>query len=117
MRFRFPSLDQIHELTVVPTMAVDLGFGASKSCGLAWQASIGETRIKQMSFGQCVETVADFISEHADSCLVIEAPLSGLFDPDGNPTGRMPFERTTINGEPKPRYWYVQGGAVVCLSA
>src|SRR5215211_2772008 len=117
MRFRFPASDQIHELTEVPTMAVDLGFGVSRSCGLAWQALDGDNQARRVNFGQCVEAVADFLSENVDSCLIIEAPLSGLFDSNGNPKGRLPFERTIVNGRTISRYWYVQGGAVVCLSA
>lgn len=117
MRFRFPAPDQIHELADVPTMAVDLGFGASNSCGLAWQNTDGETQPKQMNFGQCVEAVTAFLSGYVDSALIIEAPLSGLFDPKGNPKGRLPFEKVIINSRTKTRYWYVQGGAVVGLSA
>jgi hypothetical protein len=117
MRFNFPGRDQIHELTSVPTMAVDLGFGASKSCGLTWQNPNGEIRTRLVDFGQCVETVADFLSDNVDSTLIIEAPLSGLFDLSGNPRGRLPFEKVSIDGKSRSRYWYVQGGAVVALSA
>ena len=98
-------------------MAVDLGFGVSRSCGLAWQALDSDNQARRVNFGQCVEAVADFLSENVDSCLIIEAPLSGLFDSNGNPKGRLPFERTIVNGRTISRYWYVQGGAVVCLSA
>ena len=99
-------------------MAVDLGFGASKSCGLAWQQlPDGETHVRHVNFGRCVETVADFLSDNVDSCLIVEAPLSGLFDSSGNPTGRLPFESAIVDGRTKSRYWYMQGGAVVGLSA
>jgi hypothetical protein len=98
-------------------MAVDLGFGASKSCGLAWQNPNSEIRVKQVNFGQCVEAVVEFLSGSVDSTLIIEAPLSGLFDPNGNPKGRLPFERVFTDGKIQTRYWYLQGGAVVTLSA
>jgi hypothetical protein len=117
MRFRFPRGDQIHEVANLPAMAVDLGFGAAKSCGLAWQVPGGDPKVKCVNFGRCVEEVAGFLSQNAESALIVEAPLSGLFDPSGNPIGRTPFERSTINGRTSLRYWYVQAGAAVGLGA
>lgn len=98
-------------------MAVDLGFGASKSCGLAWQIPDGERQTKVVSFGECVKHVAKFVSKNSDSALIVEAPLSGLFDPVGNPKGRLPFERVNAGGRTGMRYWYVGAGAAVGLGA
>lgn len=117
MRLRFPEGKRIYETVSLPAMAVDLGFGAAKSCGLAWQIVPGEPQVKRVDFGRCVEEVARFLSENTESALIVEAPLSGLFDPLGNPKGRTPFERSTINGKTSLRYWYVQAGAAVGLGA
>jgi len=117
MNLRFPQRDEIREIASKPVMAVDLGFGAHKSCGLAWQTPSGERQVKVMNFGRCVEHIAEFISENHDSALSVEAPLSGLFGSSGNPKGRTQFERTRVAGRTVTRYWYVGAGAAVGLGA
>lgn len=119
MRFHFPQRDGIHEAADLPIMAVDLGFASkkTKSCGLAWQLPDDETRSEVTGFGRCVERVAGFLAENTNSALVVEAPLSGLFDSADNPKGRIPFEKVSVDGKTKTRYWYVQSGAAVGLGA
>jgi hypothetical protein len=100
-------------------MAVDLGFAGrqKKSCGLAWIASDEEPQTERANFGQCVEKVAAFLSKNASSVLIVEAPLSGLFDSSGSPKGRAPFEKVKADGTTDTRYWYVGPGAAVGLGA
>jgi hypothetical protein len=110
----------MQDVVNLPVMAVDLGFAGrrSKSCGLAWQFGPGdETRTKHVSFGCCTEEAAEFLSANTNSALIVEAPLSGLFDAHGNPKGRLPFESSTISGRTAHRYWYVGAGASVGLGA
>lgn len=99
-------------------MAVDLGFAGKrkKSCGLAWTTSNGEPQSECASFGQSIQRVAAFLERNTNSVLVVEAPLSGLFDSSGNPKGRMPFEKK-IDGSTDTRYWYVGAGAAVGFGA
>jgi hypothetical protein len=119
MRFRFLQRDEIYTAASLPIMAVDLGFAGKKtrSCGLAWKARGGECQTEVTTFGRCVEHVARFVSENPNSALIVEAPLSGLFDSSGNPKGRLPFEKSCVSGEARTRYWYVQSGAAVGLGA
>jgi hypothetical protein len=117
MKLRCPQRDEICELVDSPAMAVDLEFGASKSCGLAWQLPDDEIGTETVSFGQCVKHVAGFLTENPNSALVVEAPLSGLFDSADNPKGRMPFEKVSVDDKIKTRYWFVQSGAAVGLGA
>ncbi len=73
---------------------MDLGFAKreKKSCGLAWQkAPDCELESSRSNFGQCVDEVAQFLAKNSESVLVVEAPLSGLFDSEGNPKPRLPF--------------------------
>ncbi len=115
----FPQRNKVREAANLPTIAVDLGFAGrnTRSCGLAWTTSDGELRIERANFAQCVEKVAAFLSNNARSVLVVEAPLSGLFDSSGNPKGRVPFERAEVGGKTDTRYWYVGAGAAVGLGA
>lgn len=115
MRFRFPQYNEIHEISEQPIVAVDLGFANSKkSCGIAFQETRREEcRVESLDFGQCVESTVKFLLENTDSVLIVEAPLSGLFDSTGNPKGRLPFEKA----EGKTRYWYAGPGAAVGLGA
>ena len=118
MNLRFPQRDEIREVANLPTMAVDLGFASKKkSCGLAWQVRSEVCRPERSDFGRCIEKVAAFLSDNANSVLVVEAPLSGLFNTDGNPTGRTPFEEASVAGKTDRRYWYVGAGAAVGLGA
>lgn len=119
MNFRFPQREHICEMADKPTMAVDLGFAyKSKSCGLAWKIQDNnERQPENVNFARCIEEVATFLSKHDDSALIVEAPLSGLFDSSGNPKGRTPFERRMIDSQTRTRYWYVGPGAAVSLGA
>lgn len=117
MKLLFPQRDEIHTIFSMPVMAVDLGFGANKTCGIAWQVPGSECQAEVLSFGGCAERVAGFISENANAALIVEAPLSGLFDSAGNPKGRIPFEKTSVDGRTVTRYWYVGAGAAVGLGA
>lgn len=118
MKFNFPQRDHIHEMASKPAMAVDLGFaGKSRSCGLAWKIQDNERQPERVNFGRCIEEVTEFLSGNNDSVLIVEAPLSGLFNSSGNPKGRTPFESSVIDGQPKTRYWYVGAGAAVSLGA
>jgi hypothetical protein len=107
----------MQDIVNLPVMAVDLGFGAGKTCGLAWQVSGAEPQVEVLTFARCVERVAQFVSDKPRAVLIVEAPLSGLFDSAGNPKGRVPFERASIGGRTTTRYWYVGAGAAVGLGA
>ncbi|WP_152670590.1 hypothetical protein [Rubrobacter aplysinae] len=117
MRFCFPQLNKIHEISKRPILAVDLGFAnRKKSCGLASQeVQSEECQVKDLDFGHCVQRTVEFLSENKDSVLIVEAPLSGLFDFKGNPKGRLPFEKGETGTN--PRYWYTGAGASVGLGA
>lgn len=118
MKFSFPQRAEICSVSELPTMAVDLGFARKrKSCGLAWQISDNEPSTSCVAFGPCIDKVAAFLTESSASVLIVEAPLSGLFDGAGNPKPRMPFEEAHIDGEVHRRYWYVGAGAAVGLGA
>ena len=118
MKLCFPQPDKMYEHLRQPAMAIDLGFARrdKKSCGLAWQeAPEEECKIKGMNFGQCVKRTAEFVSKNSSPVLIIEAPLSGLFDCEGNPKGRQSFEKS--EDSPSTRYWYVGAGAAMGLGA
>lgn len=119
MKLRFPQRDEIREIADSPAMAVDLGFARKekRSCGLVRWVPNDEPQPQCVSFGQCVEDVAEFLSENTNAILIVEAPLSGLFDSSGNPKGRVPFEKASIDGKTITRYWYVGAGAAVGLGA
>lgn len=61
--------------------------------------------------------VAELVSKYADAVLIVEAPLSAIFDSAGNPVGRVPFEKGHINGKTVTRYWYVGAGGAIGLGA
>lgn len=115
MGFHFPQKDEICASSGQSVIAVDLGFaGNNKSCGLAWQRSPDENCQKESAdFAYCIKRTARFLSENTDPILIVEAPLSGLFDCNGNPEGRQPFEKESA----RTRYWYVGPGAAVGLGA
>jgi hypothetical protein len=121
MEFHFPQKDEIcesSERSRQPVIAVDLGFAGSKnkSCGLAWQEATGKRcQSKNANFGHCVKHTEEFLSENTNPVLIVEAPLSALFDSNGNPKGRLPFEKGEIGTT--PRYWYTGAGASVGLGA
>jgi hypothetical protein len=118
MNLRFPQRDEFPEAANLPAMAVDLGFASKKkSCGLAWQVLDSIPQTERSDFRRCLEKVAAFLSDNANSVLIVEAPLSGLFGPTGNPKGRTPFEKSCVAGRTSTRYWYVGAGAAVGLGA
>lgn len=69
-------------------------------------------------FGTCVDKVCKLLESHRKTALIVEAPLSGRFDKDGNPLERGNFERRDPNlARRTPRYWYSGPGAAMCLAA
>jgi hypothetical protein len=97
--------------------AVDLGFGTSKTCGIAIADIGGAPQSALNSFGGCVSHVARLVLDGKIDALIVEAPLSGIFNRDGDPQWRQPFEQRRGNDKTERRYWYVQPGATVCLAA
>lgn len=66
-----------------------------------------------MMFGELVRrVVAECCAPGPALCLLLEAPLSVAFAPNGNPTGRRPERRDTLH-----RYWYNGLGTAVLTSA
>lgn len=116
MNLLFPEPEALQLLRRLPALAVDLGFGASKSCGLAFHPAAPGESADCVSFGRCVERVAQFVSDHPDCVLIVEAPLSGLFNSNGDPARRA-FEVQSKNGKLETRAWYVQAGATMALAA
>lgn len=118
MRFSFPQRAEICSISELPTMAVDLGFAKErKSCGLTWQNSDNEPSTSRATFGQCIDKVAAFLTENSAPVLIVEAPLSGLFDGAGSPKPRITFEEAHIDGKVHRRYWYVGAGGAIGLGA
>lgn len=117
MNHRFPQPDEHGEIVSLPTVAVDLGFGAGKTCGLAWRTPGCEHRIQASYFDECAVRVAELVSDYPEAVLIIEAPLSGVFDSAGNPTGRVKFEKDHAGGRTVTRYWYVGAGGAIGLGA
>lgn len=89
---------------------VDLGFAKEKkSCGLL----IDEGEPRTLSFSELQGQIASICSAStAPLNLLLEAPLSVAFSPNGNPTGRS-IERR--NGQ--SRYWYFGLGCGVFVAA
>ncbi len=113
---RAGSVEEICHLADSFVLAVDLGFSKSrKSCGLAWKdGRLGQTQTDKSCFGKCADKVYGLLKSHRKAVVIVEAPLSGLFDKKGNPVGRGGFE------QPAPRttrYWYSGPGAAMCLAA
>ena len=118
MNFRFPQRDEISGFAKSPVVAVDLGFAErARSCGLALQTPGGEPVAESLEFGRCAEKTASFLSNNANSVLIVEAPLSGLLNAHGNPMGRKVFEKMPIGGKTVSRDWYTGAGAAVGLGA
>jgi hypothetical protein len=117
----------------VLVIAVDLGFSnRGKSCGIAWRpqsAAPASTlpKAESLRFDECIQRVARLVYEDRKAVLIIEAPLSAVFDVDGNPVGRGDFEKSEVakndrtrggrDGKESPRYWYYGAGASTCLAA
>jgi len=90
---------------------LDIGFSEKqKTCGLC----IGNGDPVNVRFDEMKVSVAEAIKGSSrPSNLVIEAPLSVAFTASGNPTGRA----VEVQRGKNPRYWYLQGGAVVMVAA
>jgi hypothetical protein len=97
--------------------AVDLGFGASKTCGIAIAGMDDAPKPMLKSFGGCVSDIASLVTDGKIDALIVEAPLSGIFNCDGDPQWRQPFEQQLGNDKTERRYWYIQPGSTVCLAA
>lgn len=114
MKFEVPSADDLEEAFQRPTVAIDVGFGNSSSSGIAWSRSLSEKTTSLITdFGSCVDDILRLTEDDSEFNLILEAPLFGAFDDDGNPVGRLPLEKK--NGT--TRYWYLQAGANVGLGA
>ncbi|MBY0269755.1 MAG: hypothetical protein K2X06_07815 [Burkholderiales bacterium] len=92
---------------------VDLGFASeAKSCGLL-VGDVNESEAKTLSFSQLKTEILSLCNTGtAPLNLLLEAPLSVAFGPNGNPVGRSVERR---NGQ--TRYWYVGLGCSVLVAA
>lgn len=88
---------------------IDIGFSSSKStCGYAFQ----NEEAQEITFAKLKSVVCGkLVTSNQPLNLVIEAPLSVAFNPDGNPIGRA-IEK---QGK-KTRYWYVGPGCSVLVA-
>ena len=70
---------------------VDLGFSSqTKSCGLL----VGEDKARALSFAQLQNEILSICAKGtAPLNILLEAPLSVAFGPNGNPTGRSVEKR------------------------
>ena len=98
-------------------VAVDLGFAqaGNESCGFAKSQNGNVIERGCFSFGKCIDEVVKNVREHKKIVLIIEAPLSGRFDAQGNPMSRGDFEKNS--SDKSTRYWYAGAGASICLGA
>jgi hypothetical protein len=118
MTFEVPSISDLNVASQRPTIAVDVGFGNSRSTstGIAWSQSPSDSEAPTLittDFGSCTDEILTLTERVAEFNLILEAPLFGAFDGGGNPVGRLPLEKQ--NGG--VRYWYLQAGATVGLGA
>ena len=90
---------------------MDIGFSQdSESCGIA----IGDSKPCAIRYGDLGPQISHVVNKRSSPLnLLIEAPLSVAFNVKGCPTGRKIEKRC---GE-RPRYWYLQAGAVTLLAA
>lgn len=102
-------------------VAVDLGFAKARlSCGLAWRFPDGRMDAEDLQFAACADKTATlFDKAETTATLIVEAPLSARFGPEGNPLYRGDFERqaATESRRASTRYWYSGPGAATCLAA
>jgi hypothetical protein len=102
--------------TQSPVIAIDLGFSKSrKSCGIAWKDNTGKPKADNFKFSEALGKVHTIISNSKNNTavLIIEAPLSGNFDEQGNPVSRGDFEKPNK----KNHEWYLRAGAAMALAA
>jgi hypothetical protein len=88
---------------------LDIGFsGKARTCGLL----VGDGVPRCLKFADAKSEIKSAIANSPVVNLVIEAPLSVCFDPQGNPSGRsIEIENS------KSRYWYVGPGCSVMVAA
>lgn len=89
-------------------LILDIGFSNNKkSCGLL----LGDNAPEQLKFNDAVDTVVRIAREKPLLNLVIEAPLSIVFDKLGNPKARRIEKKDGEN-----RLWYVGPGCAVLVA-
>src|SRR5260370_42551853 len=112
-QIRSSTLNDVSRFKELNVIAVDMGFARdSRSCGLAWRIEKNEEGL--FAFGDCIDKVGKLVSgaPEGEKALIIEAPLSGLFDTAGNQKERGPFEKKDPTGiQVGTRYWYCGPGA------
>jgi hypothetical protein len=106
--------NQIGHLQGLDTLAIDLGFATqARSCGLS-------TIDRGVTFERAVTEAANWIQheERAEEVvLILEAPLSGAFNPLGNPMARGIFETHHQEGHRSDRRWHIGAGGSMALAA
>ena len=119
MAFSVPTTDDLTDAAQRPTVAVDVGFGNSSTSGIAWSGTSPDESNSDVdtllttNYGSCADEILRLADGVPAFNLILEAPLFGAFDEDGNPMGRLPLEkRGSVT-----RYWYLQAGANVGLGA
>ena len=86
----------------------DIGFSNRKeSCALLFN----NNKPNVYQYNEAVTEVIELIHNHATVNLVIEAPLSVVFDRKGNPKGRTVEKKGT-----RTRYWYFGPGCTVLVA-
>jgi hypothetical protein len=91
---------------------VDLGFASKKrTCGLL----VGAGDSQELTFAQLVAKITSISgASKAPLNLVLEAPLSVAFGPNGS---RNPTRRSVEKREGQSRYWYLGSGCCVLVAA
>lgn len=118
VRLRSGTEGEMASLATGAVIAVDLGFAkARRSCGVAWRTPDGKAWDEALGFGECIESVCALLSPLPQAVLILEAPLSGMFNEEGNPCERGAFERRDTEERAGQRYWYSGPGAATCLAA
>jgi len=96
-----------------PLIVVDLGFSTKKpTCGLR---PPGDAPARNRSFGPMARGVRRFLLDHPSAVLVLEAPLSGCFETNGNPRRRGTWE--DADEENGAKGWYHGAASTVALAA
>ena len=101
-------------------LIVDIGFSSTaRSCGV-WDSSADEENpARAVTFAELKSIVIEEAQKAGTQPLnlLIEAPLSVAFQPNGNPTRRLSDTWTDVDGETQRRDWYVNAGAVTLIAA
>lgn len=118
VKYRSGNEAEIAALATWTTIAVDLGFAkAERSCGLAWKALDGQGGDEVLGLGKCIEAVCSLLQRLDEAALILEVPLSGMFNTEGNPREQGDFELRDAGERTAQRYWYSGPGAATCLAA